>query len=196
LASVTVHRGVDATDRADLIPREQWGELVEARRDYCRSAIIGDCRLILDFVKDAQTVEWLGHGTRDAYFRDGLGLDPDTVTWAERGLEIVGISKPVAMATAVDEGRKLASHGTNRFTDRGNNITSTKQRGTSSAYTLARLDRDAPELAADVRDGKLSAHAAAIEAGFRKKPTGIDRLRSAWKTATALERREFLKEVG
>ena len=161
MASVTVHRGVDATDRADLIPREQWGELVEARRDYCRSAIIGDCRLILDFVKDAQTVEWLGHGTRDAYFRDGLGLDPDTVTWAERGLEIVGISKPVAMATAVDEGRKLASHGGDR-TKQGNNVTLLEVRGNSNEYTIARLDRDAPALAAKIRPNSRQTRVAVI----------------------------------
>jgi hypothetical protein len=34
---------------------------------------------------------------------------------------------------------------------------------------LARLDRDNPDLAARVRAGELSANAAAIEAGWRKK---------------------------
>jgi hypothetical protein len=40
--------------------------------------------------------------------------------------------------------------------------------GTSRAYTLARLERDEPALAARVLAGELSAHAAAIEAGWRK----------------------------
>jgi len=54
---------------------------------------------------------------------------------------------------------------------RGNNITSTTvRRGTGSLYTLKRLKRDAPELAARVAAGELSANAAAIEAGFRRKP--------------------------
>lgn len=43
--------------------------------------------------------------------------------------------------------------------------------GNSRAYTLSRLKRESPELFADVCDGKLSANAAAIKAGFRKKPT-------------------------
>jgi hypothetical protein len=43
--------------------------------------------------------------------------------------------------------------------------------GTSTAYTLARLDRDGHHrLAARVRSGRMSANAAAIEAGYRKRP--------------------------
>jgi len=68
--------------------------------------------------------------------------------------------------------------------------------GTSRQAAVRRLRKDRPDLLEKVVAGELSANAAAIEAGFRKKLTGIDRLRSAWKTATALERREFLKEVG
>jgi hypothetical protein len=40
--------------------------------------------------------------------------------------------------------------------------------GRSSAYNLARLHRDRPDLAARVEAGELSPHAAALEAGFRK----------------------------
>lgn len=40
--------------------------------------------------------------------------------------------------------------------------------GTDPTYTLRRLKRDHPELAEKVVAGKLSAHAAAIEAGFRQ----------------------------
>jgi hypothetical protein len=42
--------------------------------------------------------------------------------------------------------------------------------GTDPAYILARLKRDRPDLAEQVVSGKLSANAAAIKAGFRKKP--------------------------
>lgn len=48
-----------------------------------------------------------------------------------------------------------------------NNITSVS-RGTSASHTLKRLKRDDPQLAQRVIDGELSAHAAAILAGFRK----------------------------
>jgi hypothetical protein len=43
-----------------------------------------------------------------------------------------------------------------------------KQRGTNRSYLLARLDRDNPALAARVRQGELSAYAAAVQEGFRK----------------------------
>jgi hypothetical protein len=42
------------------------------------------------------------------------------------------------------------------------------------AYTLERLMRERPELFAQVEAGKLSANAAAIEAGFRKKLTQLN----------------------
>jgi hypothetical protein len=51
---------------------------------------------------------------------------------------------------------------------RSDNIT--PNRGTSAAYTLKRLKRDFPDLAMKVVKGELSANAAAIQAGFRKKP--------------------------
>ena len=192
---MTVHHGIDATDRADLIPREQWGELVEARRDYCRSAIIGDCRLIVQFASDAESVGWLGFASKDEYLRDGLGLDPQIVEWALAGLRTVGVDAPRTLKATAEAGRKLQTHGGDR-TKQGDNVTLPLVRGNSIEYTIARLDRDAPELAARVRAGDISANAAAIEAGFRKKLTGIDRLRSAWKAATPSERRAFLKEVG
>lgn len=53
-----------------------------------------------------------------------------------------------------------------------NNITEVDAvTGTSKAYTCQRLQRDAPELFAEVEAGRLSANAAAIAAGIRKKPS-------------------------
>jgi hypothetical protein len=49
-----------------------------------------------------------------------------------------------------------------------NNIT--LKRGTSAIYTLKRLKRDHPSLFHQVLSGVMSANAAAIEAGIRKKP--------------------------
>jgi hypothetical protein len=56
------------------------------------------------------------------------------------------------------------------------NIMRSKQ-GTSRAYTLDRLARERPDLFEQVRAGELSANAAAIEAGFRKRPTPLERAR-------------------
>jgi len=41
------------------------------------------------------------------------------------------------------------------------------------AYILARLKRDRPYLARQVIDGEISAHAAAIEAGIRKRMKSV-----------------------
>jgi hypothetical protein len=49
------------------------------------------------------------------------------------------------------------------------------KRGNSRAYTLDRLARERPDLFEQVKAGKLSANAAAIEAGFRKRPTSLER---------------------
>jgi hypothetical protein len=65
--------------------------------------------------------------------------------------------------------------------DEGNvGNTNISKDGTTVAYTLARLDRDRPDLARQVREGRLSANAAAIEAGFRKQLTPIDHLQKWW----------------
>ena len=45
--------------------------------------------------------------------------------------------------------------------------------GTSKAYTLSRLEREAPELFDSVCSGELSANAAAIKAGFRQKTVTV-----------------------
>jgi hypothetical protein len=63
----------------------------------------------------------------------------------------------------------LPGKGANQYTGGCDNITSSK-RGTALKYTLRRLERDHPKLFAAYKRGELSANAAAIEAGFRKKP--------------------------
>jgi len=67
--------------------------------------------------------------------------------------------------------------------------------GNSLAYTVSRLKNHRPDLFDQVKDGKMSANAAAIEAGFRKKKTPLQNLRLAWLKANAFEREQFLSEV-
>lgn len=72
-----------------------------------------------------------------------------------------------AMAGVVDLGR----HGGDRRSIAvRNQIRNTKPRSSdTAAYVIARLNRDRPDLAEKVRVGELSANAAAIEAGFRRR---------------------------
>jgi hypothetical protein len=115
----------------------------------------------------------------------GLGADLATVralcegdVEAERAID--GATQP------------LNKNGTNQHAGDRNPIPST---GRGRDYDIARLKRDAPELAEMVINGELSANAAAIEAGFRKRATPLDQLRKAWSKAGADERAAFLAEI-
>lgn len=69
-----------------------------------------------------------------------------------------------------EEIQSLAPHGTNRHseTGRGNQITSTGQRGDSREYVIARLERDDPQLAQRVKRGEITATAASRQKGWKK----------------------------
>lgn len=56
-----------------------------------------------------------------------------------------------------------------------------QQAGTSKAYTLSRLEREAPELFEQVCEGQLSANAAAIKAGIRKKKSPEELVVHNWR---------------
>jgi hypothetical protein len=70
---------------------------------------------------------------------------------------------------------------------RGDNVTST-QRGNDESYLIARLKRDDPDLATEVVEGRMSAHAAAVKAGI-KKPTATVPVDSPENAIRALLRR-------
>lgn len=80
--------------------------------------------------------------------------------------------------------------------DQGSNATLI---GRGSTYTLARLRRDAPELAQRVMAGELTANAAAIEAGFRKRtwnaPVEVEALADALIRKLGAEKATELCEV-
>jgi hypothetical protein len=59
--------------------------------------------------------------------------------------------------------------------------------GNSALYTLKRLKRDRPDLFQQVLGGAMSANAAAIEAGFRQRPTPLQQIQTLW---TKLNREE------
>jgi hypothetical protein len=66
---------------------------------------------------------------------------------------------------------------------------------TATIYRQRKLKAEHPELWAEVEAGTKSTHRAAIAAGIVKVPSGIDRLRAAWKKATKEERLAFLEEI-
>ena len=82
-----------------------------------------------------------------------------------------------------------------RKEERHDNIITSSQ-GTSRSYTVSRLQKQRPDLFAEVKAGKLSANAAAIKAGFRKQTTPLEQLLRAWRKASPQDRREFERRKG
>ena len=76
-----------------------------------------------------------------------------------------------------------------------NNIVTKTITGNTKAYTLTRLSKEAPELYERVKAGGLSANAAAIEAGFRKKPSPLETVIRGYNKLTDEDKREFFKMV-
>jgi len=88
-------------------------------------------------------------------------------------------------AMVLGESEGLSKHGeVGNGRSRGDNITST-DRGTQADYTIRRLKRDRPDLADAVIRGNLTANAAAIEAGFRRKKVQLEPTPEAFEKAIA-----------
>jgi hypothetical protein len=123
------------------------------------------------------------YGSLDALLKAELGLDSDAIRQRIRDAE-------------------LAVHGGNAVPgqkgfQRADNIRSLAY-GTSETYAYRRLRRDRPDLAERVDQGEMSAHAAAVEAGFRHR-TATVRLDDPAATARTLQRhmsREDLTTLG
>ncbi len=90
MASVIINRGIDADSPADKVPRENWPDLIKWRKAIIRDLIPNDCRGLLLFANDGnESNDWLSYGSREAYLRDGLEMDPGVVDWAVSGLRLV-----------------------------------------------------------------------------------------------------------
>lgn len=129
----------------------------------------GRVREELEKVEKYRHWEVLGYPSKDALLKAETGLDEQGI---ERKLDERRIGIPGGQA-GPGRGKKTADN-ISRFSH-----------GTQASYTLARLERDRPELAVRVRAGELSANAAAIEAGFRIKtfsvPLDVERAAAALK---------------
>ena len=81
--------------------------------------------------------------------------------------------------------KRLAGHGGARL--RGTGGAARVGRGVT--YTLRRLKRDRPDLLKRVVSGELSANAAAVEAGFRKRPSVPEQMQKLWLRLSPAERK-------
>jgi hypothetical protein len=80
------------------------------------------------------------------------------------------------MFREVTTGKHGGDRKSNPSPVKSDNITLDDGRGTSRSYVLSRLKKSSPDLFAKVVAGELTANAAAIEAGFKKKPTPFEQI--------------------
>lgn len=119
----------------------------------------------------------------------GCGWEPDKVAaLLGNDVEVLAMWRE---ATTGKPGRRWKSNITNN-----DNVINKGQQGNSRAYTLDRLKRERPDLFDKVKLGKLSANAAAIEAGFRKQATPLERILKLLPKLTSTERRHLYARLG
>jgi hypothetical protein len=140
--------------------------------------------------------------------------EPERIDVLIRALEVLE-SRGEKRDFGEAEARALAGHGGDRRSakaraDQGDNVTLKTKRGNSVDYIEARLEKlaregmprkgippvaEAAELLRRVRAKEISAHAAAKAVGIVSKLPPLDRLRAAWRGASAEDRRAFLAEI-
>jgi hypothetical protein len=198
MASVLIDSGpVTATLPLREVPREKWRDLMLARRSFLAIKLSHDCRCLVEFVNDAETMHSeLNYATAEDMIRDGYGLEPPEIAIAVRWLQLNPPPEPIALKTAIKLGkREIGIEGGKPGPGRGKKTACNTSRFPSYGtveYWLPRFDRDRPDLAARVRAGELTANAAAEEAGWRKRMTALERIQKLWATLNAAERKAHL----
>ena len=114
----------------------------------------------------------------------------------EIGITADQAEKVLAAPPDATVGAALGKHGTNQHTkkDKGEDITLSSplaQQGNSREYLIARLDRDHPEVAAQVHAGTLSARAGAIRAGIIRELSPLEKAQAAFRRLTKEDRDAF-----
>lgn len=143
--------------------------------DWRRVITIGfqdDCRSVVQMVDEVRALkiyERLGYQTEDDFYNDEMMIKPQHIAVAyeflkENGEKKIGWDEAIANAESTPVGSVKLGPKTN-----GEGVYYTPLRkGTSQERTLRRLAGQHPDLFEQVKAGKLSPNAAAIQAGFRK----------------------------
>jgi hypothetical protein len=151
---------------------------------------------LVQFVSDTLLPEkpWLYFPNEDKpspisdYFRTTTGLSLDAVLAMMRAYGRGDIAEQLTQAEAAHDSTAVRAGGSNNPDGANqhkgaevnhnkimNDLGSKARQGTGKAYTLRRLQRlGRTDLVNRVAAGELSANAAAIEAGIRKKPTPLE----------------------
>ena len=119
--------------------------------------------------------------------------------WGENPDRIEALIRDDAEVLAMWREAMKGKHGGDRRSEEATKVDNVNleraSKGNSRSYTVSRLQRESPELFAQVAAGTISANAAAIKAGFRKKPTPLELLRAIWAKASNTDRETFIQEI-
>lgn len=172
MAEMMINTGpIDYRDSLAKISREKWDDLFSKRRIYIHTEFEHGCECVVDWLQEAEQFYFdLGYNSADEMLLERLEIPPNWVRMAAAVLQATGknLSK-----TELDQAIELKGHGGDRRSgqaqqDQGDNVT-LKKRGNNEDYIKARLKRDHPEIAEELKRGKhRSARAAGIAAGFIK----------------------------
>lgn len=170
MAAMKIDTGVPRPDLVlNQIPRERWESVAVARSLWAEIDFPHDCRLMKQVADEADLLaEELGYESGEAFIVEYLKLDLDVV---HQVISFLDQEQPKE-AVGIEQIPSLKPHGGDRRSkqarqDQGSNATLKQERGVS--YIEARLRRDHPEIAEQLRQGEhRSARAAGIAAGFIK----------------------------
>lgn len=178
-----------------------------------------DCRPIAALIEEAESAGWVGYSNRDEFISESFGKPVEVIDLALEGLELFDPAKPVRFDDAVARGRTArertqaaaANPETGNVLPRGGDKKSEHAKsignlpidtqaeraeaagiGERTQRKLDALARHAPHLLDRVKNGAMSAHAAAIEAGIVKPPCPVRLGQRAFAKMTAEQRAEFL----
>jgi hypothetical protein len=139
---------------------------------------------------------WVGSCFKQKSLKEYLTIPPPNGV----GIELDTVEKLIAddpEAFALYRAEMVAPKGINQHTKEDNDNISILQpgHGTSLAYTLDRLKRERLDLFEQVKAKQLSANAAAVEAGFRRKPTPFEIIVRQLPRLTAEEREQLINKL-
>lgn len=125
-----------------------------------------------------------------------LGLDSwDALCQQEIGITADQAEKVLAAPPDATVGAALGKRGTNQHTkkDKGEEVTLSPplERGNSREYLTARLDRDRPDIAQQVKAGELSARKGAILAGIIRELSPLEKAQAAFRRLVKEDRDAF-----
>jgi hypothetical protein len=193
-----------ATDEVDLSLTDK-GNLVDALWHSVDDAA-GNLEIVPGLVKRVlETGAWRERIHRGKRFHHDRFIDFITIKplagcgWEPEKVEALIRDEPETLA--LWRRATTAKAGGDRQSEKAKTISSIRTnasdvlRGTTRAYTLDRLKRERPDLFEQVCAKELSANAAAIEAGWRKKKSELQLLRLHWQKASADEQETFRKEI-